>query len=94
MMECSGGVLILSNGRRVKLGDKLNGNWAPGPGGSDSMPPARSERRVADIPAEKGEERKFEQHYEVLSLIYQLKQNFPEAYRHVLGIMKAFLKER
>ena len=50
------------------------------------MPPPRPERQVADIPAEK--------HYEVLSLFFQLKQNFPEVYRHVLGIMKAFLKER
>ena len=58
------------------------------------MPPPRPERQVADIPAEKGGEKKSEQHYEVLSLFFQLKQNFPEVYRHVLGIMKAFLKER
>lgn len=58
------------------------------------MPQARPDRRMLDVAPEKDGDRTSEPNYEVLAIFYKLKQNFPDVYRHILGIAKAFLKDR
>jgi hypothetical protein len=58
------------------------------------MPQARPDRRILDVAPEKEVDKKLEPNFEVQTIFYSLKQNFPDVYRHILGIAKAFLKDR
>ena len=58
------------------------------------MESEKLDSQILDLSLEKGPDRNFERHYEVISLLTRLKQNFPDVYRHIMGIAKSFLKER
>ncbi len=58
------------------------------------MPHSRPDLDRGDVTPERERESISEPYLEVVSLFNALKQNFPDVYRHVLGIAKAFLKER
>jgi hypothetical protein len=58
------------------------------------MPQSRPDLGRGDVTPERERESISEPYLEVVYLFDSLKQNFPDVYRHVLGIAKAFLKER
>ena len=55
------------------------------------LQPRDQRRKVESSP--RGE-RSSGNYFEALTVFHNLKQNFPDVYRHILGIVKAFLKSR
>jgi hypothetical protein len=52
----------------------------------------REKRRKLYLPPDG--DKNIEHYYETLTIFSKLKQNFPDVYRHILGIIKAFIKDR
>ena len=54
----------------------------------------RPDRRIVNVTRNEDGDKKSDSHFEAFNIFYSLKQNFPEVYRHLLGIARAYLKDR